>query len=144
MLRKPGNRLGSRAKERRRKRKSLEWTCRAWSMVDITTRAASIGHRRRRTRKESSMRTLFFSNLVVETLVLTLLASAPASLAVAHEDHKMECSETGMNAMRADIQSMTDGEAKTTAMKEMKMAEDMMAEKDMKACATHMHNAMEA
>jgi hypothetical protein len=90
------------------------------------------------------MRRLFFSNLVVEALVLTLLASAPGSLAVAHEDHTMECSETGMNAMRADIQSMTDGEAKTTAMKEMKMAEDMMARKDMKACATHMHNAMEA
>jgi hypothetical protein len=48
-----------------------------------------------------------------------------------------------MNAMHADIQAMDDGEA-TTAMKEMKMAEDMMAKKDMKACATHMHNAMEA
>jgi hypothetical protein len=56
----------------------------------------------------------------------------------------MECTETGMNAMHADIQSMEDGEAKTTAMKEMKMAEEMMAKKDMKACATHMHNAMEA
>jgi hypothetical protein len=66
------------------------------------------------------------------------------SLAVAHEDHKMECNETGMNAMHADIQSMNEGEAKTTAMKEMKMAEEMMAKKDMKACATHMHNAMEA
>ena len=56
----------------------------------------------------------------------------------------MECNETSMNAMHADIQSMDDGEAKTTAMKEMQMAEDMMAKKDMKACATHTHNAMEA
>jgi hypothetical protein len=47
----------------------------------------------------------------------------------------MECNETGMNAMHADIQAMDDGEA-TTAMKEMKMAEDMMAKKDMKAGAT--------
>jgi hypothetical protein len=39
---------------------------------------------------------------------------------------------------------MDDGEAKTTALKEMQMAENMMAKKDMKACATHMHNAMEA
>ena len=46
--------------------------------------------------------------------------------------------------MRADIQSMSDGEAKTTAMKEMEMAEDMMAKKDMKACMAHMQNAMEA
>jgi hypothetical protein len=87
------------------------------------------------------MRNGIFANLVFATLVLT---GAPVSLAVAHEDHKMECNETGMNAMHADIQSMNEGEAKTTAMKEMKMAEDMMAKKDMKACATHMHNAMEA
>jgi hypothetical protein len=66
------------------------------------------------------------------------------TLAVAHEGMKMECNEAGMNAMHADIQSMNDGKAKTTAMKEMKMAEEMMAKKDMKACATHMHNAMEA
>jgi hypothetical protein len=87
------------------------------------------------------MRNGIFANLVFATLVLT---GAPVSLAVAHEDHKMECNETGMNAMHADIQSMNEGEAKTTAMKEMKMAEEMMAKKDMKACATHMHNAMEA
>jgi hypothetical protein len=49
-----------------------------------------------------------------------------------------------MNAMHADIQAMDDGEAKTTAMKEIKMAEHMMTKKDMEACATHMHNAMEA
>jgi len=82
-----------------------------------------------------------FSNLVFGILAL---ASFPASFAVAHEDHHMECNETGMNAMHADIQAMDDGEAKTTALKEMQIAEDMMAKKDMKACATHMHNAMEA
>ena len=87
------------------------------------------------------MRNGIFANLVFATLVLT---GAPVSLAVAHEDHKMECNETGMNAIQADIQSMNEGEAKTTAMKEMKMAEEMMAKKDMKACATHMHNAMQA
>ena len=87
------------------------------------------------------MRKCIFSNIVFGALVLT---GAPASFAVAHEEHHMECNETGMNAMHADIQAMNEGEAKTTAMKEMKMAEDMMAKKDMKACATHMHNAMEA
>jgi hypothetical protein len=86
------------------------------------------------------MRTAILSNLVFGFV----LASAPASFSVAHEGHQMECNETGMNAMHADIQSMNEGEAKTTAMKEMKMAEEIMAKKDMKACMTHMHNAMEA
>lgn len=89
------------------------------------------------------MRKLIISNLFFG--VLGLLAFAvPLTLAVAHEGMKMECNEAGMNAMNADIQSMNDGEAKTTAMKEMTMAEEMMAKKDMKACATHMQNAMEA
>jgi len=87
------------------------------------------------------MRKWFFSNLVFGTLAL---ASFPASFAVAHEEHQMKCDETAMSAMRADIQAMDDGEAKTTALKEMQMAEDMMAKMDMKACASHMHNAMEA
>ena len=56
----------------------------------------------------------------------------------------MECTETGNNAMNADIQAMPDGEAKTTAMKEMQMAEQMMAKHDMGGCETHMDNAMEA
>jgi len=56
----------------------------------------------------------------------------------------MECNETSINAMNADIQAMNDGEAKTTAMKELGMAEAMMGLKDMKACVTHMHSAMEA
>jgi integrase len=56
----------------------------------------------------------------------------------------MECNETSINAMNADIQAMNDGETKTTAMNEMKMAEEVMANKDIKACVTHMQNAMEA
>ena len=49
-----------------------------------------------------------------------------------------------MQAIKADIQAMNDGEAKTTAMKEMKIAEEMMDKKDMNACKTHIHNAMDA
>ena len=90
------------------------------------------------------MRRFVFAKLVFGTLGLTAFASAPLTFAVAHEGHQMECTETSINAMNADIQAMDDGEAKTTAMKEMKMAEEMMAKKDMKACVTHMHNAMEA
>ena len=89
------------------------------------------------------MRKFAFVNFVFATLG-TALTSAPLTFAVAHEAHRMECSETAMNAMNADLQSMDDGDAKISAMKEMEMAEEMMAKKDMKACAKHMQNAMEA
>ena len=85
-----------------------------------------------------------FANLVFGILALTAFASAPLTLAVAHEGHQMECTETSINAMNADVQAMGDGEAKTTAVKEMRLAQDMMAKKDMKGCMTHMDNAMEA
>ena len=84
---------------------------------------------------------LIFSNLVFGTFVLI---SVPATFAVAHEGHQMECTETSINAMNADVQAMDDGEAKTEAIKEMQMAEDMMSKKDMQGCMTHMNNAMEA
>jgi hypothetical protein len=86
----------------------------------------------------------FTANFVFGTLGLTVLASAPLNFAAGHEGHKMECNATATNAMNADIQAMSDGEAKTTAMTEMKMAEEMIAKKDMEACRTHMHRAMEA
>ena len=88
------------------------------------------------------MRKFVFANFVF-AIIGTALTSALLSFAVAHEAHRMECSETAMNAMDADLQSMGDGDAKTSAMKEMEMAEEMMAKKDMKACAKHMRNAME-
>jgi hypothetical protein len=76
--------------------------------------------------------------------IAALLCGAALNSVMAHEQHNMECSETSLNAMHADIQAMEGGEAKTTAMKEMDIAEDMMAKKDMEACMTHMHKAMEA
>ena len=84
------------------------------------------------------------AKLVFWTLGLTAFASGPLNFAVAHEGHQMDCTETSINAVNTDIQAMDDGEAKTTASKEMEMAEDLMIKKDMKACVTHMHNAMEA
>jgi hypothetical protein len=85
-----------------------------------------------------------FARLVFGVLSLAAFADVPLTFAIAHEGHQMECTETSVNAVNADIQAMSDGEAKTTAMKEMQMAEDMMAKKDMEGCRTHMHNAMEA
>jgi hypothetical protein len=90
------------------------------------------------------MRKFVLANLVLGTLGLTVFASAPLTVATAHGDHHVECNKTNINAINADIQAMDDGEAKTTAVKEMKMAEEMMAKKNMEACETHMHNATEA
>jgi len=100
------------------------------------------------------MRKFVFANVVFGTLGLAAFTTAPLTFAVAHEEpppakahrpfpflSRMECSRTGMDAINADIQPMRDGKAKTTAMKEMGMAEEMMAKKDMKSCATHMQNA---
>ena len=90
------------------------------------------------------MRGFAFAKLIFRTLGLIAFASAPTSFVAAHEGHKMECNETSVNAMNADIQAMPDGEAKTTATKEMQMAEQMMANHDMDGCETHMDNATEA
>jgi len=80
----------------------------------------------------------------VAVIGLAIAPSAPLTSAFAHEGHQMECSGSSINAMNADIQAMRDGKSKTTAIKEMQAAQDMMRKKDMKACMTHMHNAMEA
>jgi hypothetical protein len=89
-------------------------------------------------------RSVFIARLIVGILGLAAWASAPLTFAIAHEAHKAQCTETAINAANADIQAMDDGEAKTKAMKEMQMAEQMMAKKDMEGCVTHLHNAMEA
>ena len=90
------------------------------------------------------MRKFIYANLVFGTLGLAAFTTAPLTLAVAHEAHRMACNETAMNAMDADIQSMGDGAAKTTAMKEMGMAKEMMVKKDMEACGAHLQNATKA
>jgi hypothetical protein len=77
-------------------------------------------------------------------LGILAFAIAPSVSAIAHEEHKMECNETAMNAMNADIQAMADGDAKTKAMEEMEMANVMMGKEDTDGCMAHMHKAMEA
>ena len=82
--------------------------------------------------------------ITIAFVAFLVFASALWNLAIAHEGHQMECKKTSMQAIKADIQAMNDGEEKTVAMKEMKMAEEMMDKKAMDACRTHMHNAMDA
>jgi hypothetical protein len=75
---------------------------------------------------------------------LALAGFAVAPLAVAHEEHHAECNETAMNALKADIQAMQEGEAKMMATKEMELAQQMMAKGDIQGCKSHIHSAMEA
>jgi hypothetical protein len=64
--------------------------------------------------------------------------------ALGHEAHHAECNDTAINALKADIQAMGAGEAKTTATKEMEAALQMMAKNDIEACKSHIHSAIEA
>lgn len=52
------------------------------------------------------------------------------------------CDEAQMTAAEASMKKMSEGAKKTSAMKEMAMARDMMAKKDLAACKTHMTSAM--
>ena len=77
-------------------------------------------------------------------LLLAGFAGIPLTLAFGHEEHHVECSETALNALKADIQAMGDGEARTTATKEVEAAQQMMAKNDIEGCKSHIHSAMEA
>ena len=56
----------------------------------------------------------------------------------------VECNETAINALKADIQAMGNGEARTTASKEVEAAQQMMVKNDIGGCKSHIHSAMEA
>jgi hypothetical protein len=77
-------------------------------------------------------------------LLLAGFAGVPLTLALGHEGHHVECNETAINALKADIQAMGESEARTTATKEVEAAQQMMAKNDMEGCKSHIHSAMEA
>lgn len=83
-------------------------------------------------------------NFETKLLAVAVFSGMLLSSTGAHEAHKSQCTQASINAIRADIQAMNDGEAKSTAAKEMKLAEEMMASKDADGCVTHLHKAMEA
>jgi hypothetical protein len=75
-------------------------------------------------------------------IVLAVVSCASLTFVFAHEGHEMECSESNINAMKADVQAMPDGNSKTTAIKEMQAAQRMRQMNDMNSCMAHMHDAM--
>ncbi len=70
--------------------------------------------------------------------VAAFLAIAPASAQMA----SMDCTEANMTKASADVNKMPAGDKKTMAMKEMTMAKDMMAKKDMAGCKASMDKMM--
>jgi len=92
----------------------------------------------------TNMRNFWFRNTTLRLLLSGGLAALPLTLALGHEGHHVECNETAINALKADIQAMGAGEARTTASKEVEVAQQMMAKNDIEGCKNHIHSAMEA
>jgi hypothetical protein len=95
-------------------------------------------------KEKDNMRNLRLWKISLRLLLLAGLAAFPFALAVGHEGHHAECNETTINAVKADIQAMGAGEAKTTATSELEEAQQMMAKNDIEGCKSHVHSAMEA
>ena len=90
------------------------------------------------------MRSLLLRNTSPRLLLLAGFLGLPLTVALGHEGHHAECNETAINSLTADIQAMGEGEARTTATKEVEAAQQMMAKNDMERCKSHIHSAMEA
>ena len=78
-----------------------------------------------------------FKGILGIVAVSALLSVTPAAAA------EMDCTEANMTKASADMDKMAAGEKKTMGMKEMTMAKEMMAKKDMAGCKMHMNKAME-
>jgi hypothetical protein len=83
-------------------------------------------------------------NISLRVLLLAGFAGLPLTLAVGHEGHHVQCNGTTINAVKADIQAMGEGEARTTASSELQAAQEMMTKNDIEGCKSHIHSAMEA
>lgn len=90
------------------------------------------------------MRNLRLCNTSLRLLLLVGFVGLSPVFALGHESHHVECNDTAINALKADIQAMGQGEARTTATKEVEAAQQMMAKNDIEGCKSHIHSAMEA
>jgi hypothetical protein len=90
------------------------------------------------------MRHLRLRSTSFRLLLSVAFAALPLTLALGHEGHHVQCNGTTINALKADIQAMSQGEARTTATSELQAAQEMMAKNDIEGCKSHIHSAMEA
>jgi hypothetical protein len=84
-----------------------------------------------------------FVPITAAALVLVFAACILPKPAQAHEDHNVKCNETAINALEADIQSMSDGDAKDAATEDLTKAREMMDKNDLEGCEAQLHKAME-
>jgi hypothetical protein len=75
-------------------------------------------------------------------LSATLLTAVPALAQAPDAMTGMNCSEASMKAAHDSMMKMADPTKKAEVMKEMEMAQDMMAKKDEKGCMMQMEKAM--
>ena len=80
--------------------------------------------------------------LACAALSTAWLAAAPALAQAPAATTNMNCSEASMKTMRASMMKMTDATKKAETMKEMDMAQDMIAKKNEKGCIMQMEKAM--
>ena len=59
------------------------------------------------------MRNLLLGNASLRLLLVVGVVGLPLTLALVHEGHHAECDDTTGNAVKADIQAIGEGEAKT-------------------------------
>ena len=83
------------------------------------------------------MRNLRLKSTSRRLLFVAGFAGLPHTSAVAHEGHHVECNQTAINALKADIQAMGEGEARTTTTKELEAAQQMMAKNDIEGRKSH-------
>ena len=69
-------------------------------------------------------------------------AQSPAPATTPEKGTMMDCSEAGMTDANNSMMKMSDPAKKEAMMKEMGMAKEMMAKKDMPGCKMHMDKAM--
>ena len=80
--------------------------------------------------------------LACAALSAALLAAVPALAQTPGAMTGMNCSEANMKTANDSMMKMTDTTKKAAVMKEMGMANDMMAKKDEKGCAMQLEKAM--
>ena len=90
------------------------------------------------------MRTLLLRGTSIRLLLVACFAGLPLTLALGHEGHHAECNDVAIDALKADIQAMDEGQAKATATKEVEAAQVLKVKNDMEGCKSHIHSAMEA
>lgn len=72
--------------------------------------------------------------------IASVLIIGPASAQPATP--QIDCTDENITKANTEMDKMPGGEKKNTAMKELSMAKEMMAKKDVAGCKTHLNNAL--